>query len=226
MRNSELILKQVEKSDQYQRYQEEFEILTKKLVAKELEFANLQHKLARFEQVYIQIVGVLLAELDELEVQIAREVTRLNPTEDSRKNYQRAERRANASHESVRKNRDKEGSKELTPSKELKEIFLKVAKTIHPDLAANEGEIAYRTNLMAKANDAYQNGDYETLNQILDEWEQKVCRGSFKDDGLNKMQQLQKKKVKEALLKNWSPAKTTIAHPAWDSFGFTLLTGQ
>jgi hypothetical protein len=193
MKNSGLILNHVGEYDQYQRRQAEFEALSKELVDKELELANLQNKLTNFEKTYVQIVGVLLAELDELEMEIAREVLRLYPTEASRKKYRKAERKANASYESVRKKTDKDENKKPVPSKDLKELFRKVAKTIHPDLTTNEEEREYRTILMAKANEAYRNGDHETLEKILHEWEQEVDSCSFKDNGLSEMDQLEKK---------------------------------
>jgi hypothetical protein len=150
----------------------EFEALSKDLAERELELATLETKLSEFEKRYARTVGVLFAELDELEKEIAKELFRLNPTEEYQQGFQRAERKAKSSQDGVGSegiaNNEK---KPFAPSDELKNLFRKVAKLIHPDLATDERERAYRTSLMARANEAYKNGDLKALEQILDEWE-------------------------------------------------------
>jgi hypothetical protein len=56
-----------------------------------------------------------------------------------------------------------------------------VAKTIHPDLTTNDDETEYRTKLMARANEAYRNGDKESLEQILAEWERRDKKSILKE---------------------------------------------
>ncbi len=149
----------------------EFEALSKDLSEHELELATLETKLSEFEKRYARTVGVLFAELDELEKEIAKELFRLNPTQEYQQGFQRAERKAKSSHDAVgSEGVIKNEKKPFAPSDELKNLFRKVAKMIHPDLATDEHERAYRTSLMARANEAYKNGDLKALEQILDEW--------------------------------------------------------
>ncbi len=53
----------------------------------------------------------------------------------------------------------------------FKDLYRKVAKTIHPDLSSNEEERKWRQKLMAEANSAYAKKDHETLHAILRQWE-------------------------------------------------------
>jgi uncharacterized protein YhaN len=153
------------------RQKAELEALVKELAEKESELATLQNQLSAFERRYARIIGVLLAELDALEREIARELYRLHPDEEHKNRFRRAERRAKRTKEAVD---DRIGEGEETPFRptpDLKRLFRKVARAVHPDLATDERERAYRTSLMARANEAYKNGDMEALRQILKEWE-------------------------------------------------------
>ncbi|MEJ2757116.1 MAG: hypothetical protein P8046_01420 [Anaerolineales bacterium] len=57
----------------------EFERLSRILSEKELALATLETELSAFEELYASTVGVLIAELDVLEREIARELLRLHP---------------------------------------------------------------------------------------------------------------------------------------------------
>ena len=56
------------------------------------------------------------------------------------------------------------------PSSRLRERYLEVVNTIHPDLAANEVDLALRERLMKEANAAFEHGDAETLLRVLKEY--------------------------------------------------------
>jgi hypothetical protein len=56
-------------------------------------------------------------------------------------------------------------------SVEAKRLFRLLARRIHPDLARDPAERERRTNLMVAANNAYEQGDIETLRHLLDEWD-------------------------------------------------------
>jgi len=53
----------------------------------------------------------------------------------------------------------------------VRKLFRDVAKTVHPDLAVNDGTRDRRHALMIEANRAYALGDGERLRMILDAWE-------------------------------------------------------
>jgi hypothetical protein len=51
-------------------------------------------------------------------------------------------------------------------------LFREVARLIHPDFSKDSADLAHRTRLMAEANSAYEAGDAETLQRILDEYQE------------------------------------------------------
>ena len=63
-----------------------------------------------------------------------------------------------------------EGAPRLT-SDAVRKLFRDVAKTIHPDLAADDRARDRRHHLMIEANRAYATGDEERLRMILAAWE-------------------------------------------------------
>ena len=193
MKNSKLSFNKVDKDDQYQSWQAEFEALSRELTDRELELATLENELSVFEMHYARIVGLLFAELDFLDREIARELYRLNPEEKYQQGFKEAERKAQASQEAVNGKTDQDKQQTYIPSKEMKNLYRKVAKTVHPDFAVNEAERAFRTALMARANEAYKNGDKETLEQILYEWEHRDGNLFNQEDELSEQNQLERK---------------------------------
>ncbi len=148
-----------------------FEALIRELTEKELELATLENQLAKFEKRYARTVGVLFAELDALEAAIAKELLRLHPEDPYREGFRRAEQKAKASKDAVDERAQPDEKQAYIPTDEIKNLYRKVAKAIHPDLSVNEEEREYRTRLMARANAAYKVGDKQALEQILYEWE-------------------------------------------------------
>ena len=57
-----------------------------------------------------------------------------------------------------------------TPSLALRELYLEVVNSIHPDRAANEADLALRERLMKEANAAFERCDAETLRRVLREY--------------------------------------------------------
>ena len=171
----------------------EFESLSKKLAEKELELATLEIELSFFEKRYARTVGILLAELDILEREIARELLRLHPEEQYRQGFYRAEKKARDSQEAVNEKTKQEEKQAYIPTEEIKKLYRKVAKTIHPDLSVNEAERAFRTVLMARANAAYKIGDKAALEQILYEWEHRDEESFFQEEEPKEADQLERK---------------------------------
>ena len=145
--------------------------LEEKLAQRELDLATLQAELNAFESIYLRIVGVRLAELDEIEAQIAETKARLKP-KDNKMHEHAAHARSRAQSSAEETGISQELKKEkFKPSERLKKLYREVAKSIHPDLAVDEKERLRREKLMAEANRAYEDGDEAKLRAILDEWE-------------------------------------------------------
>jgi len=150
----------------------ELAALESELAQRELDLATLQAELRTFERRYLSIVGVRYTELDEIEAKTAEALARLNP-KDSKAQEQATQARTQAqeSAHATSNVKDTEQPYKFKPSEGLKKLYREVAKRIHPDLATDEEERIRRQQLMAEANQAYEEGDEERLKDILREWE-------------------------------------------------------
>jgi hypothetical protein len=141
------------------------------LAERELELATLRAELRAFDGVYFAKMAPKFARHDELVAQIAEARARRAPASsyvharaaDARRKAQESAEAATAAI-TVSK-------REFRPSEHLKGMFRDIAKRIHPDLATDDTSRAKRTELMAKANRAYEEGDEQQLRAVLDEWE-------------------------------------------------------
>jgi hypothetical protein len=150
---------------------QELQALENQLVERELYLVSLRAELAAFERLYLKTVGVLYAELDEIEAQIAEVHLRHNPSD---REAQAAARRARANAEETRTSATDIALTEsvrfsVPPS--LKDLYREVARRIHPDLATDEADKARRQRFMAQANRAYEEGNEVRLRKILEEYE-------------------------------------------------------
>ncbi|MGF1538965.1 MAG: molecular chaperone DnaJ [Pleurocapsa sp.] len=138
---NEIIHKLTPEQEELERKKIELARLETELAEKELDLATFQAELNVFEKEYMRIIGIRYTELDRIEAQIEQYIELLESTQD------------------------------FQPSPELKKLYREVAKKIHPDLATDENERQRRQQLMAEANQAYEDGDLEKLQAILHDWE-------------------------------------------------------
>ena len=126
------------------------------------ELAALREEFHQFKLRYTQVVGGRLAELAEVEAEIARAERRLLGEEEIGETDEQTE--------------------ELPPApkapaaKGLRKLFWSVARMFHPDHAADDAEARRRHAVMAEASRAYREGDVESLHALLgDEELQLYC---------------------------------------------------
>jgi len=166
-----LIRNQTPEEKELSRKLSELAELETELAQSELDLATLRAELHTFQESYLRTVGIRLAELDEIEAQIAEAEARLRP-KDNRFHEKAAHARAQAKQSAEATGTTEEPKKEkFKPSEPLKTLYREVAKRIHPDLSVDEKERLRRQKLMADANRAYEEGDEAKLRAILDEWE-------------------------------------------------------
>jgi len=137
------------------------------LAEREAGMAQVRAQLKAFEGRYLRQVGVLYADLDEIEARIAEREVDLYDSEAARRRAKEARERATETHEAAFSGAHE--APEFDPPVSLKTLFREVAKRIHPDFARDEDERRHLTLLMAKANEAYTRGDTETLERMLDD---------------------------------------------------------
>ena len=153
-----------------------------RLAERESELAQLRAQLKTFEGRYLRQVGVLYAELDDLEARIAEREVDLYDSDSARNRAENARQRARETHDAAFG--DAHQAEEFDPPPSLKTLFREVAKRIHPDFASDEAEQKHFTLLMTRANHAYRCGDAETLQRLLDDHLEVNASVAYEGDGL------------------------------------------
>lgn len=149
----------------------ELSVLEADLAQRELDLVTLKGELRAFEARYLRTAGARYAVLDGLEFQIAEALARLKPSDPKAKEQAaQAHAQAQDSAQAIGALYEPEQATEFEPSDNLKKLYREVAKRLHPDLATGDEERARRTQLMAEANRAYEEGDEARLQAILREW--------------------------------------------------------
>jgi hypothetical protein len=136
------------------------------LVERELVFNTLKAEIRMFEQVYEEILGVRITELEELEWQLNGLLGETNAIFDAT-NPSGSDATFAYSHFRTDLLDDDDEPASDVPQSSLKSLYREVAKAIHPDLAQDEEERERRQELMAVANQAYEVGDRNVLEDIL-----------------------------------------------------------
>ena len=160
-------------TDAAARMRAEIEVLGQELAEMELELATAQGELSAFTERYHADIGWRMAELDRLQVRLAKRRMRRKP-DDPRLDAEAraAETRADQSrreNEQYQASRDK-AEERFAPSNDLKKRYRQLAQRIHPDRARDEADRSWRTQLMSEANRAYRRGDADALDEILSLW--------------------------------------------------------
>jgi uncharacterized coiled-coil DUF342 family protein len=151
------------------RKREELAAIRATLAERELELVDLRSQLAAFEGRYLRQVGTLYAELDEWKARISELHAKLNPSGTANAQAREAREQARQAYEDSHGKASE--TRDFIPSHELKSLFREVARRIHPDFCADARDLERRTRFMAEANRAYEAGDAETLQRILDEYQ-------------------------------------------------------
>jgi len=148
-------------------------VLEVELADRELELSTLKAELHSFELRYIKIVGVKYAELDGIEAEIAELLATATPDDEKlRDDAKTARNRADETAEETGKTiSEPTPSEKFKPPDSMKKLYREIAKKIHPDLSTNPEERKRRGKMMAESNRAYEEGNIESLKQILREWE-------------------------------------------------------
>jgi hypothetical protein len=135
------------------------------LTTREAELAAFLADLRALRTRYLEDVGVLYAELNDIEKAIAAEEVRLGIRASDQRAIDDEVRQAEA-------NEDPScGSRAGIPDA-LKKMFRNVAKALHPDLEMDDDARSRRHELMAEANRAYADRDEDRLRLIMRAWEE------------------------------------------------------
>jgi len=160
-------------AQELQKKQVELAGIEEELGQAELDLATVQAELRAFRQRYVRTVGTRYAQLDEIEARIAELLAAANPDDPTAAaQAQTASAHAAETRQAVEGEAGTASAPEdFKPSEELRQLYRKVAKLVHPDLATDPAERVRRHRFMAEANAAYAAGDMARLEAILREWE-------------------------------------------------------
>ena len=150
---------------------EEQAALEADLAERELRSANLRAELGAFERRYLHFVGSRYAELDEWKAQIAEKIAREQPGNERAQQAAREARARASDTKSAAGEKAAQEPRAFKSSPEMKRLYREVAKRIHPDLTSDRDDRAKRQQLMAEANQAYEQADEARLTKILNEYE-------------------------------------------------------
>jgi DnaJ-domain-containing protein 1 len=149
--------------------------LKDELADQELDLTDRRRRVLDFQVRYLAVVGAKLAELDRLVAETAALEAARNPTPEAQWQAAASAERARESSEALGEDPDalREAAADVKGEapEDLKKLYRKVAKAVHPDYATDEEERALRERAMAEANAAYETGDAARLEAILREWE-------------------------------------------------------
>ncbi len=152
------------------------EQLTEQLASREVEFATDGVEFARFRHHYLRRFAPLYAKADQLEAELARHLAEQRPTPETRAQADAARAQAEDTQRLFEESREEARAADAEdaagavrePAPELKELYKRAAKAVHPDLATDGEDAERRTRLMAAVNAAYDAGDAAAIQRILD----------------------------------------------------------
>ena len=147
-------------TDEERLLRDEADALEIRLRERQAELALTESEWNEFRARYIEAVGGAYAELEEVERQIAElEPVRDEVADEEPEDEAEAEATAETSSEGA-------AARGL---KQVRKLFWRVAKMLHPDLASDDAERDRRHELMTEASQAYREGDLDRLSSLLDD---------------------------------------------------------
>jgi len=160
-------------SNELQQRQAELDSLRARHAEVGAELQRLRREVTGFESSYHEVMGERIAQLESLEAEIARLEGRVvgeqPPQEECDGSFAR-ERERQEEEVSEPWRRPARSAASERETMDLKVLYRKVAKTIHPDLVADGPARILRHELMLRANRAYAENDRRTLTEILANW--------------------------------------------------------
>jgi hypothetical protein len=149
-------------------YEERVDGLSDELAWIEEEYQSIGTRINQFKTRYLDRLGSLFQFNDMLESAIKAEEFRRNP---DKHDASGPDGKPGSSGESW----DGQYEKVFTPPEvaitpDIRAAYREAMKVIHPDLAADEGERSYRTDMAKKINEAYAKGDIDMINSLLEDF--------------------------------------------------------
>ena len=150
-------------------YEERVDSLSGELAWIEEEYQSLGAVLSQFKTRYLDRLSSLFHFNDILETAIKAEEFRRNPDKHS----------SNDAYGASGEGWDKQYEKvDISPgvviTPEIRAAYREAMKLIHPDLAADDEERRYRTDMAKRVNEAYAKGDIDLINNLLEDFKHSI----------------------------------------------------
>jgi hypothetical protein len=133
-----------------------------------MEHATLRAELSAFESDYLRVVGIVMAELHELEARILALVAVRSGTPGDAAAASAARDRARETTTALRSIPVPAGP---PPTADLKTLFRDAAKRMHPDLMQDADGRTHAEAFMKRLNAAYRGGDADAIRNLVRQWE-------------------------------------------------------
>ena len=155
--------------EQAERLRDELRQREELLIEQELFLATCRSQLLHFQRVYMEKVGSLYVELDRILAERRRGYVEEHPEDfEAARRADEADAQANRSRQEFEEQEAAlpQAGRVGEPSAELKDLYRRLAKKYHPDLASDPAEKAFRHEAMCRISAAYSDGDIEDLRRI------------------------------------------------------------
>lgn len=146
----------------------DYAALLERAVGLELEVATLEATLAAFEDAYLLRCGALYADLDAADAELARYLSELRPDDEVlRARAETARARVEATRASADRRAAQGRVPPFEPDEELRSLYRRTAREVHPDRARDETQAAIFNDWMVELNALYRRGDGDGIRQLL-----------------------------------------------------------
>jgi hypothetical protein len=142
--------------------------LRDQLAELEVEHATLRAELQAFESDYLRVVGIVMAELHELEARILALLAVRSGSPGDAAAADAARERARETTTALRSIPVPAGP---PPTDDLKTLFRDAAKRMHPDLVPDADGRTHAEAFMKRLNSAYRGGDADAIRNLVRQWE-------------------------------------------------------
>lgn len=141
----------------------------------QLDYSTLAGELGAFRSRYYLRVGGLYARLDILRAEIRAIEARQSPEDDAvQKAANEAREQAEASCNEVN-DVTEDDFVSFEPTPELKQLYRRAAKLIHPDRARDEEDRQMRERMMSEINVAYSEGDADQIAELINLYHERLA---------------------------------------------------
>ena len=146
----------------------EIRVLERLVAERRADHDALTGKIAAFRRRYLRTVGARYTKLDELRAEIASLEAKLSPSPEASAAAFQATAQAAESRSAFDEVQRDDRPNDFKPTKNLKSLYRKVMRAVHPDTAGPEDDESWRHEFAVEANQAFQDADEARLQELLD----------------------------------------------------------